>query len=137
MAGDVSRRVLVVKPPDAGLGESLPDAFRRHAPTLSAELIDGAGEGIERLTGSGYEAAVCWAEKPEELELVGRLRDARPQIPVLLVCSDNDERFRTLAREHGATMVVPNLRNVPVLVGLIEQAVELGSAARGTRTTLG
>lgn len=136
MAGDVSacRRILVVKPPDAGLGESLPDAFRRHAPTLSAELIDAAGGAIERLAGSDYEAAICWAEKPEELKLVVRLRDARPQLPIVLVCSGSDEGFRTLAREQGATSIVPNARTLPVLVGLIEQAVELRAAAREYRT---
>ena len=131
MAG---RRVLIVHPPDVRLGESLPDALRLHAPKLAAHLVVAAQEAIAHLQNNGYDAAVCWAEKPEELELVLRLREARPQIPIVLVSSENDERFRTLAREHGASAVVPNARNLPLLAGLIEQAVELRATAIETRS---
>jgi DNA-binding response OmpR family regulator len=131
----MSRRVLILQPPDARLGESLPDAFRRHAPTVSADLIDAAQEAIARLGSSRYDAAVCWAEKPEELELVVRMREAVPQLPIVLVSSENDERFRTLARERGVSAVVPNARNLSLLVVLIEQAVELRATARETRST--
>src|SRR6185369_6481931 len=117
----MSRRVLILQPPDARLGESLTDALHRHAPTLSADLTDAAQETISHLVGSGYDAAVCWAEKPEELEVVVRLRQAVPQMPIVLVSSQNDEAFRTLARERGASAVVPNARNLSLLVGLIEQ----------------
>jgi DNA-binding response OmpR family regulator len=128
----VSRRVLVVKPQDPRLGESLPDAFHRHAPGLAAELTDSATLALDRPDTGAYDAVVCWAERREELELLPRLRAARPQLPILVVSSENDEGFRSLAHEKGATALVPNARNLPTLVGLIEQAVELRLTARET-----
>ena len=125
--------MLVLPPRDRALLDSLPEGFRHHAPEIVAEFAEVAAEAVDRLRGSGYDAVVCWAENPDELEMVVRLRATRPDLPIVLVSSGIDERFRSLALEKGATAVVPSARSLSTLVGLIEQAVMLRTTARETR----
>lgn len=128
------RCVLIVGPRDQALGEALSQAFQQHAPSLSTELTDLAAEQLDRLGESGYDAVVCWAERSDELDLVVRLRKSSPNLPIMLVSSETNARFRDEALEKGATTVLPDARSLPTLVDLIEQAVELRVAARETRS---
>lgn len=130
----VPRRLLVVSPRDPALEASLREAFQRQAPSFSIEMTDSAAGTLDRLGESGYDAVVCWAERPDELDLVVRLRKSSPQIPIVLVSSSNEPGFRDRAFEKGASALLPDARNLATLVGLIEQAVELRAAARETRS---
>ena len=129
----MSRRLLVLGSPGQALSVPLPEAFLQHAPSVSADHADPVAETLEGLAARGYDAVVCWAERPEELELVVRIRRSSPQTPIVLLTSENTPEFRALALERGATSVLPAVRNIPALVGLIEQAVELRAAARENR----
>lgn len=126
------RRVLVLAP--AGRAAGLPEAFRHHAPELAAELADTADALVEKAGESGYDAVVCWAEGAEQLDLVVRLRKSNPATTIVVVSPDTDASFRTLALEKGGSSLLPDARNLPTLVGLIEQAVLLKVAARETRS---
>jgi CheY-like chemotaxis protein len=129
----MNRHVLVLGSSGPTLSVPLPDAFRQYAPSLTATQADGGPETVESLAKQGYDAVICWAERPEELELVVRIRKRSPQTPIVLLSSVNTPEFRALALERGATSVLPAVKSIPTLVDLIEQAVELWSAARETR----
>jgi DNA-binding response OmpR family regulator len=129
----MSRRLLVLGSPGHALGVPLPDAFLQHAPSLTADHADPGTETLDGLAARGYDAVVCWAERPEELELVVRIRRSSPQTPIVLLTSLTTPEFRALALERGANSVLPAVKNLPALVGLIEQAVELRATARESR----
>ena len=126
-------RVLIVQPPHAGLGESLPDAFHAHATALAVEFADAASNLTELVRERGYDAVVCWAERAEELELIVRIRSSSPDLPILMVAPDQDDALQTRAIESGVTTVLRQGRALPAFVSLIEQAVNLRVAARQTR----
>jgi len=129
----VTRQVLVVKPTDSRLSASLSEAFQKLSPKIAAEMTDAASGAMERLTQSGYDAVVLWAERPDELEIVVRVRQFQPKIPILLISGDTSKEFSSLALEKGASAILPNSRTLPNLVGLVEQAVELRATARKTQ----
>src|SRR6185295_8533815 len=129
----MSRRVLVVQPPDPGLGEPLSEAFRLHAKTLVVEIADATSNLVDRIRDSGCDAVVCWAERAEEMELVVRIRASRPKLPILMVTPNTDETFQAQAIQGGVTTFIPPNRTLPLFVGLIEQAVNLRATAAETK----
>jgi CheY-like chemotaxis protein len=132
----MSRQLLILTHPDHALSIPLHEAFRKFAPSLQADQADPATPaGLEKLAANGYEAVVCWAERPDELDLLVRIRKTRPTLPIVLLSSAvHTPEFRTLALEKGATALLQATSNIPMLVGLIEQAVEMRLAARETRS---
>jgi DNA-binding response OmpR family regulator len=129
----VNRRVLIVQPPDAALGKSLPDAFHAHASDLAVEFADSASDLSDLVRGRGYDAVVCWAERAEELDLVVRIRASSPDLPILMVTPDQDAALQVKALASGACTLLRQGRALPAFVSLIEQAVSLRASARRTR----
>jgi DNA-binding response OmpR family regulator len=125
--------VLIVQPPDPALGKSLPSAFHTHASDLAVEFADAAADLADRVRDRGYDALVCWAERAEELDLVVRIRASSPDLPILMVASDQNDALQAKALESGATTVLRQGRALPAFVSLIEQAVTLRASARQTR----
>jgi len=128
----VTRRILVVQPPDSGLGKSLPAAFQTHATALAVDMADATSDLIDRVRESGYDAVVCWAERPDELELVVRIRAGSPELPILMVTPDSDPTLQSRALEKGVTSFIPRSRTLSAFVDLIEQAVNLRVSALET-----
>ncbi len=127
----MSRHLLVLSQPGYSLSVPLPDAFRKYAPTLTADEAEPTNETLEHLADRGYDAVLCWAEHAEELDLVVRIRQTNPKLPIMLL-SSGDEGFRSLALQKGASAVLPPSKNLPNLVSLIEQAVMMRASARET-----
>lgn len=116
----MNRRILVIAPPGRENPRSLSEAFRLHAPALAVDLAGTEEAPVE----GGYDAVVCWAEGPQGLDQVVRIRGTDPGTPILLVSPETGGTFRDLALAKGATSLLPDARSLPALVGLIEQAVQ-------------
>lgn len=129
----MTRRVLVVQPPDPELEKSLPGAFRANASELAVDISETTAGLVERLRDGGFDAVICWAERPEELELVVRIRAASPDLPILLITKDTDEALQKRALQNGVTGFIPQSRTLSTFVSLIEQSVQLRASARETR----
>jgi len=129
----MSRRVLVVRPPDPGLGKSLSEAFEAHAKSLVVEIAEVTSDLVERVRQSGCDAVVCWAERAEELELVVRIRASQPEVPILMVTPSYDETFQARAAQNGVTSFIPRGPTLPMFVGLVEQAVNPRASAAETK----
>lgn len=99
---------------------------------IEADLSDAVDALIGNVSERGYDAVVCWADEPDRLDLVVRIHKSSPKTPIILVSPNTDAGFKSLALEKGASALLPDARNLPTLVGLIEQAVLLRLAARQT-----
>ena len=74
----MSRRILVIVPPNPDSTPVLADAFRKGAPFLDADLASADDAPLGSLQERHYEAVVCWAERAEELAVVARVRSSGP-----------------------------------------------------------
>jgi DNA-binding NarL/FixJ family response regulator len=74
---------------------------------LSAETIPSLKEALDRLSESGYSAVICWAEQQDELAALIRIRKANPGLPIMLFTPERDPGFQSLARQMGATRILP------------------------------
>jgi signal transduction histidine kinase/CheY-like chemotaxis protein/GAF domain-containing protein len=98
-----TQRVLLV-----GSKERLPDEFPyfladQSGEEVLAEATRAVQEALTRVAEKGYDAIVCWAESQDELAAVIRLRKARPDVPIVVLTSQEDPSFDALARQAGAT----------------------------------
>jgi DNA-binding response OmpR family regulator len=125
----LSRRILVIVPPHPDAAPALADAFQRVAPFLTTDLSSADDAPWGALLERRYEAAVCWANRPEDLAVVARLRKGSPATPILVVSSSADDGYRDLALNAGASFVLPDSNSLAKVVGQIERTVEAAAGA--------
>jgi CheY-like chemotaxis protein len=63
-------------------------------------------EALTRVSERGFDVVVCWAEQPDELAAVIRIRKASPDLPIVLLTRQNDSTFLDLGLQAGATRVL-------------------------------
>jgi len=78
----------------------------------TADAVQGA---LTRISRQRYDAVVCWAERQAELASVRRIRKASPQVPILVLTSQEGTSFQEMALQLGATKVARNNRDLTVL----------------------
>ncbi len=120
------RCILVIVPPDPDAAPEIADAFRKNAPSLLTDMAAPDDAPLGTLQEGRYKAVVCWADTPEDLAVVERIRRAGPATPILLVSSVEDEKFRQRAMAAGASSLLPGAAGAATLAGLIEHAVVQG-----------
>jgi len=125
----VSRRILVIVPPHPDAAPVLADAFRKGAPFLDADLSSADDAPLGALQDRRYEAVVCWAERPEELAVVARVRASSPATRIFLVMSHASDGFSDLAVQAGASAILANTDSPARLVRQIERALDSGAPA--------
>lgn len=98
-----SYRLLILGKRGAQL-ESLPGLVTRQTPDeIRAEATSAISDALNKLSRGGYNVAICWADRDDELAAVIRIRRVRPDLPIMVLTSRNDSDFADLAREAGAT----------------------------------
>ncbi|HLY12072.1 MAG TPA: hypothetical protein VKW04_22410 [Planctomycetota bacterium] len=132
---DEARILLVV--PDAGLPAGFPSAaLLERDSSLIAETTRSIQEALTRLSAGGYSALVCWAERQDELAGLIRIRKGTPALPILLLTSERDVAFQSLARQLGATRVLNPDPDPTRTADLIRTAVTSGELVRELRERL-
>jgi DNA-binding NarL/FixJ family response regulator len=116
------------------LPKDLPDLLRRdsRAPIL-AEAATAIGSALAMLSKGGYDAALCWVERDDELAGVIRIRKARPELPILVLSTRDDPDFAALARQAGATRTARSSGELGTLSELLRVAITSGDLAREVR----
>ena len=100
---------------------------------LKAEVTTKIHEAVERISTKGYDAVVCWAEREEELAGIIRIRKARPELPILLLTSQENPGFGDLAYRMGATQVTGKDEDLSNVSKVIRLALTTGELAREMR----
>jgi CheY-like chemotaxis protein len=97
---------------------------------LATEVVALIGEALERVSAKGYDAAVCWAERQDELAAVIRLRKASASLPIVLLTSQADPAFGELAHQMGATCVFGGGPELSAVSETLRMALSTGQLAR-------
>ncbi|ELY56170.1 PAS/PAC sensor protein [Natronococcus amylolyticus DSM 10524] len=105
------------------------DELEGHDPSFRVELALGANEALSALQGADYDCLVVDYRMPEAdgIQLVERVRERRPELPVILVTGEGSETIATRAIDAGVTDYLPKdpkVDQTPVLAGKIRSAVE-------------
>jgi len=90
-------------------------------------------DALLKISETGYDAVVCWAEQKDELSAVVRIRHANPQLPILVLTSQKSPEFQALAREAGATSLEPHRQHLEVIAEHISLAVQSGELHQAIR----
>jgi len=110
------------------LPAELPSVIGRESENrIGAEVTTAVQEALTRLSERGYDAAVCWVEREDELAGVVRIRKTNPQLPILVFTTQESPEFHQLARQMGATKVSRDHRDPAVLAEHIRLSVQSGA----------
>jgi CheY-like chemotaxis protein len=123
-------RVLVMGPQDrlpSDLESSIHQDSRQE---MVAEIVPAVSEALSRIGNKGYDAAVCWAERMDELAGVIRIRKDHPDLPIMVLTDQEEPGFADLARQAGATRTVQVGRSAASVSAHILQAVQSGDLRR-------
>jgi len=123
-------RVLVMGPQGrlpADLESSIHEDSRKE---MVAEMVASVSEALTRIGNRGYDAAVCWAERTDELAGVIRIRKNHPELPIMVLTDHETPGFADLARQAGATRIVQVARDASTVSAHILQAVQSGDLRR-------
>lgn len=96
-----------------------------HSDVLT-EVTSTVSKALLLLESKGYDAAVLWIERPDELSGVIRIRKVEPDLPILVLAPHLDPAFASLARQAGATRTASSSRDAGVVSEEIGRAVVSG-----------
>ncbi|MDG5760289.1 bacterio-opsin activator domain-containing protein [Natronococcus sp. A-GB1] len=105
------------------------DELEGRDPSFRVELALGANEALSVLRGADHDCLVVDYRMPEAdgIQLVERVRERRPELPIILVTGEGSETIATRAIDAGVTDYLPKdpkVDQTPVLAGKIKSAVE-------------
>jgi CheY-like chemotaxis protein len=97
---------------------------------IIVEAATAVTDALDLISAKGYDAAVVWTERDDELAGVIRIRKARPDLPIMVVTSRTDPAFSERAVAAGATRTAPGARDIAVLSESIRLSVQSGELRR-------
>lgn len=105
------------------------EELERREPSLRVELALGANEALSAIREADHDCLVVDYRMPETngIQLIERVREERPELPVILVTGEGSETVAARAIDVGVTDYLPKdpkIDQTPVLVGKIRNAVE-------------
>ncbi len=105
------------------------EELERQEPSLRVELAFGANEALSALRETEHDCLVVDYRMPETngIQLVERVRESRPELPVVLVTGEGSETVAARAIDAGVTDYLPKdpkIDQTPILAGKIRNAVE-------------
>lgn len=107
----------------------LPSAQIAGDSRLSVDVAGTVQEALTKLSQTGYDAVVCWAERQDELAGLIRIRKSQAELPILLMTEVSDPAFHDLSRQLGATRVLVPARGSRQTGELIREALLSGQLA--------
>jgi DNA-binding response OmpR family regulator len=98
---------------------------------MAAEAVEAVHTALARLSRQGYDAAVCWADRTDELAGVIRIRKANPDLPILVLTSPTEDAgFDDLSSRAGANRTAHVARDPGILSECIRRTIESGELHR-------
>jgi signal transduction histidine kinase len=118
-------RVLIVDD-DPGLLQALSEALELRMRGLKVEAVDSAPAALERIAACEFDAIVADIKMPgmDGLELLGRIRELRPETPTLLITGQGEHELAVQALRGGAHDYVPKPIDRDYFVRSLGHAIE-------------
>src|SRR5438067_571142 len=118
-------RVLIVDD-DPGLLQALSETLQLRMQTLLVETSDSAAAALDRIATTDYDAIVADIRLPgmDGLELLGRIRELRPDTPTLLITGDGEHDLAVQALRGGANDYIQKPIDREDFVGSLRHAIK-------------
>jgi DNA-binding NarL/FixJ family response regulator len=97
---------------------------------LLVEISSAVTDAIQKVSEEQFDAIVCWTEGQQELAGLIRIRKAVPQVPIVVVTSQDDSEFEILARQMGATRTLRASAGMATILESVRIASQNGELAR-------
>lgn len=120
------------------LPENLPALWdSRPGSGVVAEVTSTVSRALSMLQSGGYDAAVLWIERDDELSAVLRIRNVQPDLPIVVLSPRMDGSFTDLAQRAGATRTACSSRHPDIVSEEILRAVTSGELVGELRSQAG
>jgi two-component system, sensor histidine kinase and response regulator len=118
-------RVLIVDD-DPALLHALSETLHLRMPAVMVETSESAQAALERLHATEYDAVIADIKMPgmDGLQLLGRIRDLRPETPTLLITGHGEHDLAVQALRGGAHDYVQKPIDRDYFVGSLSHAIE-------------
>jgi PAS domain S-box-containing protein len=122
----VKSRVLLVDD-DSSLLEALPETVRLHMNGVQVDTCDSAGEALERIEATDYDAIVTDIKMPgmDGLALLFEIKKRRPSTPTLLITGHGERDLAVQALRGGAYDFIQKPIDRNYFIASLERAIEL------------
>jgi PAS domain S-box-containing protein len=119
-------RILIVDD-DASLLEALPQALRLRMNGVLVETSDSAGDALERVVATDYDAIVTDIKMPgmDGLELLSEIKQRRPATPTLLITGHGEHDLAVRALRGGAYDFIQKPIDRDYFVASLERAIQM------------
>jgi PAS domain S-box-containing protein len=119
-------RILIVDD-DVALLEALPRALRLRLDGVEIDTVDNAGDALERIIRTDYDAIVSDIKMPgmDGLGVLSEIRKLRPKTPTLLITGHGEHDLAVQALRGGAYDFVQKPIDRDYFVASLERAIEM------------
>src|SRR5438876_6793223 len=119
-------RILIVDD-DVALLEALPRALRLRLDGVEIDTVDNAGDALERIIRTDYDAIVSDIKMPgmDGLAVLEEIRKLRPKTPTLLITGHGEHDLAVQALRGGAYDFVQKPIDRDYFVASLERAIEM------------
>jgi PAS domain S-box-containing protein len=124
-------RILIVDD-DVALLEALPRALRLRLDGVEIDTVDNAGDALERIISTDYDAIVSDIKMPglDGLGVLSEIRKLRPRTPTLLITGHGEHDLAVQALRGGAYDFVQKPIDRDYFVASLERAIEVRKLER-------
>jgi PAS domain S-box-containing protein len=124
-------RILIVDD-DVALLEALPRALRLRLDGVEIDTVDNAGDALERIIRTDYDAIVSDIKMPgmDGLAVLSEIRKLRPKTPTLLITGHGEHDLAVQALRGGAYDFVQKPIDRDYFVASLERAIDMRKLER-------
>jgi DNA-binding response OmpR family regulator len=122
-------RILVAGSPP----EALPSLARSLQELLSEAIVQPApapASSLDRAPAESFDAAICRADHPDQLDIVADLQRMQGDLPILLVSQDETPDFRAQALSAGVDSFIPFSRGIEAIEKHLRLLLEMRNAKK-------
>lgn len=128
---DVTPRILIIDD-DAGMLQALPEILLRQISGSKVDAVNSPTQGLERVAATDYDAIISDIRMPgmDGLTLLSKIRNIRPNTPILLMTADDDRELVLHALRGGAYDFVQKPVNTDYVVVSLQRAIQMRQLSR-------
>ena len=117
---------------DAALLEALPEMLHLRMPEIRVDAVASAAAALERIAAVDYDAVITDIKMPgmDGVELLGRIRDLRPDTPVLVITGHGQQDLAIQSLRGGAFDYLHKPVDRDYVVASLQRAVQIRGLRR-------
>ena len=127
----MSEKILIVDD-DLALLRALPQSLQHRLPNLEIRTAGDVHDALSAAAASEFDCVLCDIRMPviDGVALMVKLRELRPQTPVILMTGAGEDRLRRQALHAGASAFITKPLDPDFLAGLISVVMQDAKMSR-------